>query len=160
MASQSPMMMAGVTPIYDYGDGSYGWLSGMDIDGDGSGGNAENDPCFQPTTSLRNIDGSSINSRLERGIVAPGALIRAVPGIVLGCKAQVTDVMWGRVSPAVVHDDGPDDKAGEATIALATFFEVNANPKTGGTDRPRFFYRVWPGEAAHVGGKQYTLQKL
>ena len=160
MASISPFLRCGITQLFDYGDGSFGWLSGMDIDGDGAGGNTENDPDFQPTTSLRNLDGTSINSRIERGIVAPESFIRAVPGVVLGCKAQVTDVIWGRVSPAVVHDEGPNDKAGEATIALAQFFEVNANPRTGGTQRPTFFYRVWPGVAALCNGKQYQLHSL
>jgi hypothetical protein len=160
MSSLAPMLMCGNTAIWDYGDGSYGWLSGFDIDSDGSGGNIENDPDFQPTTSLRNADGSSINSRLERGIVAPESFIRLVPGIVLGCKAQVTDVILGRVSPAVVHDAGPSDKAGEGTIILATFFQVNPSPVNGGTQSPRFFYRCWPGQSAYVNDKQYILQKL
>jgi hypothetical protein len=160
MSSQSPMMMAGVTPIYQFDDGSYGWLAGFDIDSDGAGGNAENDPDWQPTTSLRNADGTPINSRLELGAVAPGSFIKKVPGIVLGCRAQVTDVIQGVTSPAVVFDSGPDDKAGEGSIALANFFGVNSNPRTGGTQQPRFFWQVWPGQAGHVGGKQYILQKL
>jgi hypothetical protein len=160
MATQSPFYLAGNTPIYDLGGRSYGGLGGMDIDGDGSGGNIENDPYFQPTTTLKHADGTYVNSRTERGIVVPGRFALAVPGIVIGCKAQVTDVLFGITSPAVVHDIGPDDKFGEATIALADFFGINSNPISGGTHQARFFYRIWTDVPSQANGISYPLQRF
>src|SRR5580692_10944025 len=134
-------MMAGTSPIYDLGDGSFGWgACGMDIDADGAGGNAENDPDWQPTTTLRNPDGTSLNLRIERIFVVPEDVIRRIPGIVMGCQGQVTDLLHGLTTPAVPGEAGPSDKAGEAAVALADFFGVNSNPLTGGTQQPRFFY--------------------
>ena len=156
-----PLMLAGTTPLYDLCDKSYViGLAGMDIDGDGSGGNAENDPDFQPTTTLVHADGTYVNSRTERGFVVPRKFALAVPGIVIGCRGEIFDTFLKRISPAVVHDIGPDDKAGEATICAAEFFEVPSNPTTGGTQIPRFLYRFWPGQAATVNGITYPLIKL
>ena len=155
-----PLMMAGTSPLYDFGDGSYGWgICGMDIDADGAGGNAENDPDWQDTTTLKNADGTSLNMRLEKIFVVPELWVKDLPGIVMGCQGQVTDVLSGLVTPAVPGDVGPSDKAGEASPALATFFGVNPSPTKGGTQQPRFFYRIWPGMAGFVGGKKYQLQR-
>lgn len=132
----------------------------MDIDGDGAGGRQDNDPTYQPETTLKNPDGTSLNSLLDRGIVIPEFIALEVPGIVMGCQARVVDVIAGLISPAVAWDVGPDTKFGEATTALAKFFNVPSSPRTGGTTVPRFFYQFWPGQAAQVLGKQYQLQKL
>jgi hypothetical protein len=158
--TQAPYYLAGETPAYDLGDGSYGWLAGFDIDGDGAGGNPDGDPTFQPTTTLKHSDGTYINSRTERGIVVAERLALQIPGIVMGCKSQVTDVLLGITSPAVAFDTGPSGKLGEGTVALAEFFGVNSNTVSGGTQQARFFWRIWPGTPANVGGIVYPLQPL
>lgn len=160
MATKPAFDYIGFQPVYEMADGSFCFLAGLDVDGDGSGLNLENDPDFQAQTSLRNSDGTSINSRTERGFVVPGVLIRKVPGIVLGCQGRVVDAVSGLVTPAVVHDIGPDTKLGEGTIALASFMGVNWNPVSGGTQEPRFFFQFFPGTPALVNGKQYALQPL
>jgi hypothetical protein len=163
MATATSFTTVSGNPIWKYDDGSYGCyggVGGMDIDGDGAGGRQDNDLTYQPETTLKNPDGTSLNSLLDRGIVIPEFLAEEVPGIVMGCQARVTDVLAGIVSAAVAFDLGPDTKWGEATIALANFFKVPSSPRTGGTTVPRFFYQFWPGQAALVLGKQYHLQKL
>ena len=160
MSTIAPFMTIGQVPVYKLYDGSYCFLAGMDIDGDGSGGNLENDPDFQPTTSLRNPDGSSLNSRAECGIVLPGKLMRAFQEIALGCRAYVRSGLTGLFTDAVVAVGGPDDKIGEAFIATAKMMGIPTSPTTGGDQQPFYFYRFWPAQAATVNGKTYHLQPL
>jgi hypothetical protein len=158
--TQTPFMLCGTSPIYQMPGGSYRGLGGFDSDSDGVGGNAENDPDFQPTTSLRHADGTSINARIEKGGVMPGKLVRAIPGIVLGCQGRILDVVSGIVSSFVVHDIGPDESFGEGTIALAQFMRIPSSPTTGGTHEARFIWEIWPGIPAVVGSMKYALQRL
>lgn len=161
MATHPPWKVCGSVPFYLFDDGSIGWgLAGFDIDADGSGGNAENDPNFQATTTLKNRDGTSINQRLEKIFVMPEDLAWEAPGIVMGCQGQVTDVLAGLTTPAIPGELGPVGKAGEGSPALAEFFGVNPNPRTGGTQEPRFFFRIWPDKPGFCGGKSYQLQPM
>lgn len=81
-------------------------------------------------------------------IVLPGHWRAEAKGVVLGCKATVTDTKTGKKCIAAVLDFGPKSKVGEASIACARFFGVNPSPKNGGTDEKRFVYQFWPGIAA------------
>jgi len=73
---------------------------------------------------------------------------RALIGpVVLGCRGEIYDTETGTVLPAGVLDFGPKNHLGEASIACARFFGVNPSPKNGGTDKARFVYTLWPGEA-------------
>lgn len=81
-------------------------------------------------------------------IVLPGHWRKEAKGIVLGCRAQVTDTKTGLVTPATVLDFGPKAKLGEASIACARFFKVPSSPKNGGTEEKRFIYQFWTGQAA------------
>jgi hypothetical protein len=105
--------------VYDAGDGSYWAISCFNVDGDGSGGNLENDPDFQDTTSLRDKDGNSLNARTVPWIVLPPQPMFAVGPMVLGCRAWVTNTVTGKWEPAVVADEGPSHKLGEGSICLA-----------------------------------------
>jgi hypothetical protein len=91
--------------------------------------------------------------------VVPGNVRKATVGICKGCRARVTDKKSregkGKAVECVIGDVGPSDHMGEASIALARFFGVNPNPKSGGSsDKTRFQYEMWPGVAA----KGYALQ--
>jgi hypothetical protein len=155
-----PFRTAGTSQLLDLQDSSWGFLGGMSIDADGSGGNPEQDPDFQDTTTYRNSDGTSLNLRVDRIFVIPEDWVRDIPGIVMGCQGEITDLLGGVTTPVVPAECGPNDKAGEASVATAEYFGVDSNPLTGGTTVPRFFYRFWPGKPGYAGGKTYELRSL
>lgn len=134
--------------IFQLDDGSYLWIAGMEIDGDGSGGNEEGDKDWQSTTSLKNIDGSYLNARTQAFFVVPPEILYGVPGIVLGCKGRVINLTNEMAADATPGDEGPADKLGEGSIHLAQLLDVPSNPVSGGNPLPVFAYRIWPGIAA------------
>lgn len=160
MSTQSPFLVIGSVPIYQYYDGSYGWLGGFDVDSDGQSGSTATDPTWQGATTLRHADGTYLDSRTERYGVIPGILAMKIPGVVVGCQGRIVDVIAGIVSPFVAGDIGPYDRVSEGSIALATFMQVNPNPATGGTQVPRFFWQIFPGQPATANGQNYQLQPL
>lgn len=88
-------------------------------------------------------------------VVVPGNVRKATDGVCKGCRARVTDKQTRSVLDCVIGDIGPSDHMGEASIAVAKYFDLNADPKTGGSDDlDRFFYEMWPGLAA----EGYVLQ--
>ena len=142
--------------VIDNGDGSFQFVGDMDIDVDGSPF-WKNDPSGQADTSLH-YKGKPIDSSIVPGIVLPPEIIRAVKGIVLGCKAEVT--YKGRSRAAVVFDTGPHNKLGEASYCLATRLGIPARMNgNGGVDEQAVTYKFWPGIPALVDGITYGLQK-
>lgn len=129
------------------------------IDGDGSGGNLENDPYFQSDTSLH-YQGKALNARKDIYIVVPPQIEKAVKGIVLGCQALVVDTMTGKETDAVVGDTGPRNKIGEMSIACAKVLGIPSSPISGGENRRDVTYQIYPGVAAEVNGKKYSLHPI
>lgn len=135
------------------------WISDADIDCDGPNGNPDNDPYWQPETTLRNHDGSYLDGYKDKFIVVMNAIIQAVPEVVMGCQARVTYLDNGLVTDAVVGDKGPTKKTGELSCLCADAVEMNPNPNNGGEDDKRgVLYECWPGQAGVVDGKSYPLQ--
>lgn len=95
-----------------------------------------------------------LDSETECFIVVPAFLRMRVKGIVLGCRAIVIDRRTGQLVPAVVGDFGPATHLGEASIAVARAFEIDCDPKHGGTDEARFIYKFYPG----IPADGYELQ--
>lgn len=126
----------------------------IDIDGSGP---SHGDPCYQADTTLH-LDGKPLNSDVDKYIVLPPTIVKAVPGIMLGCQALVLNIKNGRQTHAVVGDIGPSRKLGELSAACALALGISPNPNIGGTDDFILNYTVWPGVAAVVDGKQYQLQ--
>jgi hypothetical protein len=120
------------------------------IDGDGSGGNAYNDPDFQADTTYQ----PALNAELDHYIVLPPQVIRDVPGIVLGCRAVVRNRKTNVTAEAVVGDIGPRSKIGEISVALAQRIGVPSSPTRGGESDHVIDYWIYPGVAA----KGYVLQ--
>lgn len=78
-------------------------------------------------------------------------------GVVLGCKARVTNLRNGRSVDCVVGDMGPLIKIGELSIAAAVAIGLNGNPRSGGVDDPILKYELWPDVPAIVNGVTYDL---
>ncbi len=92
-------------------------------------------------------------------IVLPSHWRALAVGVVLGCKATITDRTTGKVLMAAgVLDFGPKSKLGEASIACAKFFDIDSSPKSGGTNEKRFIYTFFPGVPAEINGVTYQLQ--
>lgn len=139
----------------DREDGSFSFLGDYDVDVDGSP-NWQIDPFGQADTTLHH-NGKPINSGIVPGIVLPPVCIKAVKGIVLGCKAQVT--YKARTREAVVFDVGPNFKLGEGSPCLAERLGINPDPTHGGVDSQSVLYRFWPGVPAEIDGVKYSLQR-
>lgn len=133
------------------------FIADADIDCDGSGGNPDHDPYFQPETTLR-FQGRSLNAYKERFIVVPPVVARRTRGIVLGCHAIVTNLLTRKIVTAVVGDIGPTRKIGELSVACAIALGLDGNPNHGGTDEHIIGYEILPGVAAGVDGTIYDLQ--
>lgn len=140
-------------------EGRVWFVADFDVDCDGSGGNPDHDPDFQPDTTLH-ANGKAINPYEVSGLVVPSWLPRAVAGIVHGCKGKATNLATMQTYYAVVHDDGPKSKTGEGTPYLAKRIGIDPNPNHGGEDNPIILFELWPGVPATVDGVQYTLQPL
>ena len=134
-------------PITINDDGSISFSANGRIDGDGSG-SSHGDPDFQADTSLHHANGQALNADLESYCVVPPQIIMGVPGIVLGCKGQIT--YQGTTISAVVGDIGPHSKLGEMSIAAAAALGIPSSPTTGGIEGqgPGVHYQLWPGVAA------------
>ena len=98
-------------------------------------------------------------------IVVPPMIIRGVAGVVMGCRAVVTNTKSGESVEAVVADVGPANKLGEISLACARAIGVPAGEGTthpansGGVDEPIIHYQLFPGIAAVVEGVTYPLQR-
>jgi hypothetical protein len=149
--------VAGISVFLNEDTRALTFTCGLQIDGDGSGGNSYNDPDFQDATSLR-LDGKSLSAEVDRYFVVPPAIIRAVPGIVLGCQGHAKNLSNGKESDMVAGDIGPRRKLGEGSIALAEALGIPSSPIDGGTSERIVCVTLWPGKAAVVDGKKYALQ--
>lgn len=144
--------------ILQHEDGHVSFLADADIDCDGSGGNPDNDPYFQPDTTLHR-NGRALNAYAESFIVVPPSIIKGVVPVVLGCKARVLYRKTGIYRDAVVGDVGPRTKIGELSVALAKRLGIPHNPNYGGeSDFRLVLYEIWPGIPATVDGLDYQLQ--
>lgn len=99
-------------------------------------------------------------------VVVPPMIIRGVAGVVMGCRAVVTNTKNGKSVEAVVADGGPSNKLGEISLACAKAIGVPAGEgsthpaNSGGVDADSHIiqYRLFPGFAATVNGVTYPLQ--
>lgn len=128
-------------------DGHISFIADADIDCDGSGGNPDHDPYFQPDTSLHN-NGKALNAYKESFIVVPAIILTAVKPIILGCRARVHYLETGLITEAVVGDIGPRTKIGELSVFCAKELGMPSNPNIGGTSNKFVIYELWPGVPA------------
>ncbi len=139
--------------IVEHDDSSICFTSKAAIDSDGVGPH-HGDHTAQDETSYK----PDLNADIDRYIVVPPAIRDGVSGIVMGCLANVTNLVNGKHTAAVVGDIGPHKKLGEISCATASAIGLNPSPVSGGVDEHVIKYVLFPGIAAIVNGKQYTLQ--
>jgi hypothetical protein len=99
-----------------------------------------------------------INSAEVPGVVVPAFLIQRVPGVVMGCRAEVENTSNGRSACAMVFDAGPGNHVGEGSIALARLLGIPSNPRNGGVRAPVVRMRIYPGEQFTFNGETFPLQ--
>lgn len=97
-----------------------------------------------------------LDSATEFFIVVPSHWRSIVRGVVLGCRATITDTTTVNTIEAVVGDFGPRSHIGEASMACAAAFGLNPNPKNGGTEREKFIYTFYPD----IPADGYELQPM
>jgi len=90
-------------------------------------------------------------------IVVEGYIRRRAKGVVLGCRARVTNEKNGMFVDAVVADLGPLTKIGELSIAAAKAIGVDSDARTGGESEHVITYELWPDTPAVIGGRTYDL---
>jgi LysM repeat protein len=109
--------------------------------------------CYVSMTSL--TDGRNPNDCDYRKYVNSGEIPYIVLplgwhsgwNIELGDFATVINLKNRKIAHAVFADQGPSDKIGEGSIALARALGINSNPRTGGTDGD-VLYIVYPDTGA------------
>ncbi len=129
-------------------DGAIHWTSGMSIDCDGQPGsvcNINTDPYFQPSTSWTQSDGKALKAESLPFIVVPlpsNVWNYAASGIVGGNLCTI--VYKDKYIHAVVGDQGPSQRIGEASYAAAAALGVPPSPTSGGVGSG-VTYIVYPG---------------
>lgn len=141
-------------------DGHIFFVADCDIDCDGSGGNQDHDPYFQPDTTYHH-QGKALNAYTVPFIVVPASIIKSVPGIVLGCRAQMTYLKTGLSTECIVGDIGPSFKLGEASPQAARRVGMPSSPINGGEDDYNaVLFELWPGSQTEIDGVRYKLQPM
>ena len=152
------LLQIGGVNIYTNDDQSYVcFKSDLDICNDGSGP-SHGDSSYQPQTAYYN-NGKYLNADEDRYIVIPPQVRQMIPGVVMGCKAQLTNLETDVFTAAVTGDIGPNTKTGEAAYCTAKI----VNPAIGhntGDERQIYFYELWPDVPAVVNGKTYKLEPV
>jgi hypothetical protein len=136
----------------------------------------DNDPCpgaFVSATSLHLFDQNGnrlpnsspfkyVDSATVPFIVVPPVIIKGVAGVVMGCRAVVTNTRNGKTVEAVVADVGPSNHLGEISVACAKALGIptgGTHPANGGGAESGIDYQLFPGVPAVVNGVTYPLQR-
>ena len=111
------------------------------------------------SSPFKYVDGATVPY-----VVVPKMIIHGVAGVVMGCRAIVTNTRTGKSVEVVVADGGPHDKLGEISLACAIAIGVPAGEgathpaNAGGVDEHIIHYQLFPGVKAVVNGVEYPLQ--
>jgi hypothetical protein len=95
-------------------------------------------------------------------IVVPPMIIKGVAGVVMGCRAVVTNTRNGKTVEAVVADAGPSNHLGEISVACAKALGIptgGTHPANGGGAESGINYQLFPGVPAVVNEVTYPLQR-
>ncbi len=89
-------------------------------------------------------------------MVLPGSIRQLCKGVVLGCRARVTQQTTGGMIVDGVYADSSGSNIGEVSVKSAHRFgsQWNAN---NGDERKIYLYEFWPDAPALVNGEQFRL---
>lgn len=123
------------------------YTAGAQVDNDGSGGNPEGDPDHQDDTTLHK-NGNPLNAETEQYVVVPPQIIRGTNGILMGSLVHCYNQTTKMHADGVIGDEGPSDKIGEVSVAMARALGIPDSPVSGGTDAHVIQYFIEVGKAA------------
>lgn len=109
-----------------------------------SGGIVASTTWYRYLGKKANDPAAYVDSETVCYIVVPPLIIQHTAGIVRGCRGRMT--YSGQSVECVVADKGPRNRIGEASIAACRAVGLDANPRSGGTEKPEVLYEIWPGE--------------
>ncbi len=109
-------------------------------------------PKFPKNDPRRYVDSAEVPF-----IVVEDFIRKRAKGIVLGCKAKVTNIKNGKSTPAVVIDMGPLYKIGELSQKAAHLLGIASNPRRGGTSENIVRYEFWPDTPGEWDGEVFSL---
>ena len=154
------LLKVGDISIYTNEDKTYcSFVSDLDVCNDGCGP-AHGDQHHQAMTAYYSggREGNKyLNADVDHYIVVPPQIRAKLPGVVMGCKGQVTNLRTQVCYPGVVGDIGPDDKTGECAYILADKLNHMIEYNSGDSDEV-YLYELWPDVPATVDGFTYKLQ--
>jgi hypothetical protein len=130
-------------------DGRVTYTAPAMVDDDGSDNRAK-DPCWQRETSLMH-NGEYLDAETVSYGALPPDIIKAVPGVVLGCRGTAYDPRTGRTVELVAGDVAPHlihKRLGEISMAACRELGISPSPINGGEDDAIIQYTWWPGVAA------------
>lgn len=133
------------------------FVSDLDVDCDGTGGNPYHDPYFQPDTRLH-YKGKALHAETVPYFVVPPIILQKTLGVVMGSLVEVLNLKNGDFAMAVVGDSGPRTKIGEGSPKLAELLGLSGNPNSGGTSEKIIWCKIHVGVPAEIDGVQYDLQ--
>jgi hypothetical protein len=146
--------------FYRNEDGSYAkFKSDLDICNDGSGPDYD-DPHHQAMTAYYSggIEGGKyLNADVDKYIVVPPQVRAKLPGVVMGCRGRVTNLITNVVEEGVVGEIGPDYTSGECAYVLAKKINPHIGHNSGDKAR-NYLYELWPDVPATDGDFTYKLQ--
>lgn len=98
-----------------------------------------------------------VDSETVPYVAIPPIIRTGVKGIVLGCRAFLTNLQNGKTVEAVVADIAPKNSIGELSIAAARELGIPSSPRNGSTSDRIVHYELFPGVSAVVNGFTYPL---
>lgn len=154
------LLKIGSVSIFTAKDKSYVcFTSDLDICNDGCGP-SHGDTSYQAQTAYYSggREGNKyLNADVDHYIVVPPQIRSMVPGVVMGCRGQVTNLKTQVAYPGVVGDIGPDDITGECAYSLAKKLNPMVEHNVGDSSQS-YLYELWPDQPATVEGFTYKLQ--
>lgn len=87
--------------------------------------------------------------------VIPGRIRKLCRGVLLGCKARITDTVDDRAIDCVCGDFSGSN-IGEASQAAARFFDPALSARNG-DDRKRYLFEFFPSQQITIAGETFKL---
>lgn len=108
---------------------------------------------YEPTDRRRYLDASVIPY-----MVIPAAVRQRCKGVLLGCRARMTDIRTIKRLEGMCGDFS-GYSIGEASLAAATYFHPELSARNG-DDRKIYLYEFFPDQVATINGETFQLKPM